>query len=434
MVYLRASKMVLSFKPVSPGRFEEAFVENVVPGRGDVGCPVMNFEFAPVRPAGYYHEQAKTLRDRSSKYFNTLAQGFWMVTEYDPCRELLQREDLFCSESFVASDPNPDYRLLPTHTDGEEHRKYRQIMAPWFSPNAIARLEPKMRNIARTIIEDLVDTGGDDVISRFCMRYPTQVFTALVGLTDEDAEITQPLVEDFFLGYSGEISQEQTTDSVNKLFAHYDGIIEDRKANPRDPSEDYFTALTQAKLDDRLLTHAEMQQMTFLLNIAGLDTARAHLGYLLLHLAQNPEDRQRILDEPTIIRNACEESLRYHAIIWILARKARKDMDFHGLPVRKGDMVAGILAAANRDPKKYDRPDEFVIDRRPPAHLEFAAGQHRCLGIHLARAELRVGIEEWHRLIPHYELAADASTLRERGSQLSLLSLPLKWSTNAVSI
>lgn len=402
-------------------------MSHVVEGRGDVRCPVMEFEFAPVRPAGYYHEQAKVLRDGGPKYFNTLAQGFWMVTEYDACRELLQNQELFCSESFVPTDPDPDYRLLPTHADGEEHHKYRRIMAPWFSPGAIQRLEPEMRAIARRLLDELVETGGDDVISRFCMRYPTEVFVLLVGLEKEDADVTQPLVETFFDGYGGTIPEEQMLDAVGKLFAHYDGIIADRKANPRDPTKDYFTALTQAKFGDRLLTLEEMQQMTFLLNIAGLDTARAHLGYLLMHLAENPADRKRIVEEPEIISNACEESLRFHAIIWILARKARKDMEFHGLPVKKGDMVAGVLAAANRDPEKYDRPDEFIIDRPTPRHLEFAAGLHRCLGIHLARTELRIGIEEWHKVIPDYELAADPSTLRERGSQLSLLSLPLRW-------
>lgn len=405
--------------------------EGRVEHRGDVRCPIMEFDYAPVRPAGYYHEQTKVLRDGGPKYFNTLAQGFWMFTNYDACRDILQRSDLFNSESFVPVDPNPSYKLLPTHSDGDDHHQYRRQMAPWFSPRTIRDLEPEIRRIARELIEDFIGDGHADVISEFAMRFPTEVFLTLIGLPRQDADIIQPLVEDFFLGYAGEIPEEQMLSSLAKLFEYYDEILDDRISSPRDPETDYFTSMSQATFGDRPLTREEMHAMCFLLSIGGLDTTRAHLGYLFKHMAENPDDRNRLNNDMTLSTSAVEESLRYHAIIFILARKANHDFEFYGLPVKKGDMVAGILSAANRDPEKYDRPDEFIIDRPEFRHLGFAAGIHRCLGIHLARAELRIAMEEWHRLIPDYEIAVDPSTLEERGSQLSLLSLPLRWDTTA---
>lgn len=403
-------------------------MEHLVEGRGDVRCPVMEFDYAPVKPAGYYHEQAKVLRDQGPTFFNQLAQGFWMVTEYDACRDLLQSK-AFNSESFVPVDPDPAYKMLPTHADGKAHQQYRRIMSPWFSPGTIQRVEPEIRQIAAKLIERFAGDGHCDLIPEFAMRFPTEVFLTLIGLPVEDADIIQPLVEDFFRGYTGEISEEAMMASLGELFAYYDRVIADRQANPRDPERDYFTRMVQAEFDGRPLNQEEMHAMCMLLSLGGLDTTRAHLGYLFKHLAEHPEDRRRLNDDLSLSKSCVEESFRFHAIIWILARKANEDMDFHGLPVKKGDMVSGVLTAANRDPKKYDRPDEFIIDRPEFRHLGFAAGIHRCLGIHLARAELRIGLEEWQKHIPDYELAVDAAELEERGSQLSLLSLPLRWET-----
>jgi len=115
-----------------------------------------------------------------------------------------------------------------------------------------------------------------------------------------------------------------------------------------------------------------------------------------------------------------------HAITIADARKATRDVDFHGCPVKQGDMVMGLVSAANTDPRHYERAEEFLLDRTGAHHFGFAAGPHRCLGAHLARREMLVAVEEWHRRIPDYRIAGD-EPLRERGGQLALLSLPLEW-------
>ena len=163
-----------------------------------------------------------------------------------------------------------------------------------------------------------------------------------------------------------------------------------------------------------------------MLVLAGLDTTRGQLGYLMQHLAEHPEDRRRLIDDPSLVASAVEESLRVQSIIFADSRKATRDVDFHGCPVKKGDMVMGLVATANRDPRRYDRADEFIIDRKGATHFGFAAGPHRCLGAHLARKEMQVAVEEWLKVIPDFRIATEEQ-LVERGGQLTLLSLPLAW-------
>ena len=164
--------------------------------------------------------------------------------------------------------------------------------------------------------------------------------------------------------------------------------------------------------------------MCGLLVIAGLDTTRAQLGWLLYHFAAHPEDRRRVIEDPELVYTAVEEVLRYYSIIYGDGRKVREDVGVMGCPLKRGDMVYGMTSAANRN-QKYEDADTFVLDRKPTPNLAFAAGVHRCLGSHLARSELQVALQEWLRLIPDYELAR--ADLIERGAQLSLRSLPLRW-------
>ena len=133
-----------------------------------------------------------------------------------------------------------------------------------------------------------------------------------------------------------------------------------------------------------------------------------------------------LVDQPELIPDAVEEFVRLYGLLIQDGRYVAEDIDFHGCPMRKGDIVWLGLAAADRDPRKFEDPDEFRLDREFTKHLAFAAGGHRCLGAHLARSELIVALEEWLRRIPDFRLAEDGE-LQERGGQLMLLRVPLEW-------
>jgi cytochrome P450 len=152
------------------------------------------------------------------------------------------------------------------------------------------------------------------------------------------------------------------------------------------------------------------------------------LAYSTWHLATHADDRRRIVEEPSLIPSAIEEFLRYYAIV-TPGRKVMEDVDFHGCPMRAGDMVYLPLAASTRDPDEFDHPERVLIDRRDNNHLAFGAGPHRCLGSHLARRELRIALEEWHRRIPEYQLVQGAEVPEYIGMQIGMQSLPIAWGT-----
>ena len=150
---------------------------------------------------------------------------------------------------------------------------------------------------------------------------------------------------------------------------------------------------------------------------------------MFFHLAGNPDHRRRIIDEPAVVPGAVEEYLRAFSIV-MDGRKLAQDTVFHGCPMKKGDMVMLSIPSASRDPLEFPNPEEIDFDRKVNRHVAFAAGPHRCLGAHLARLELGVALEEWHRLIPNYS-AIGTDDLRETGPQLGLDSLQLRWEVSS---
>jgi cytochrome P450 len=414
-----------------------AVSEDILARARAAGCPVTHFEIAPPRPAGFYHGKAVEFRDGGPIWMNTLAQGFWLLTSYELVRDMYRNPAVFTSDSITPHEPNQAFKLIPTNINPPDHRKYRSFLNPWFTPRAVAAREDDIRETARRIVAELAGGDGQDVVQAFCLVLPTEVFLKVVGLPVEDAPQFVEWVEDFFRGFSGEEGMERGDGQQPKMaaataaiIAYIDEVVADRRANPRDPEVDFFSDMVRQTIDDRPISDEELQSLGLLLVIAGLDTTRAHLGWLLYHLATHPEDRRRMATDEAIIPTAVEESLRYYSMIFGNGRKVGQDVEWHGVTLREGDMVFGLNTAANRDPKVFEDPDTFKIDRVIKHHVGFADGPHKCLGLHLARAEMRVAMEEWHKLIPEYELV-EGVALSERGVELSLHSLPLTWTPRA---
>jgi cytochrome P450 len=279
------------------------------------------------------------------------------------------------------------------------------------------------------MVEDVAPSGACDFATEFGLRYPTEVFLAMIGVDAADADRFVVWIEDFFAGFGGDsaglAAMGAALDSIREYWV--DALAQRRgEAEPR--PGDLASHLLHSTIDGRPLNDAELLDMLTVLVLAGLDTTRASLGYLFRHLALHPEHRRRLIAEPELIPSAVEEALRLYTIIFGDGRKVTRDIEFHGVSLRRGDMVYGLVSGANRDPRQYDRPREFVIDRERNNHLTFASGPHKCLGLHLARREMQVAVEEWLRLIPDFTIAADGPlTERGGGAMMTLLSLPLAW-------
>jgi cytochrome P450 len=397
--------------------------------RPAMGCPVINADYSEHRDACSYFRLADSMREESPVFFNEFAQGYWVFTRHEAVQDIYKRQDLFSSESITAWEPNPEYRFIPTQVDAPDHVKYRRIVNPWFSPRRMEEAEGLVRDIARKYVSDVAPTGGCDFVSTFAMEYPTEVFLAVIGADQAMTEQFVSWVEDFFKGFGGDPDGvEPMYNALEAIRGYWAQVLADRRADPAPREGDLVSHLLQATFEDRPLTDDEMLDMLEVLVLAGLDTTRGSLGYIWRHLADRPDHRRRLIDEPELVPSFVEEALRYYPIIFGNARKVLHDTDFHGVSLKQGDMVYGLVGGANRDPRHYERAGEFVIDRKKNNHFGFASGPHRCLGMHLARRELQVAVEEWLKVIPDFHVATD-ETLIERGgaSMLTLLTLPLAW-------
>jgi cytochrome P450 len=396
----------------------------------EVRCPVFHQDFSEEKPLGSYWALADRLREQGPLYFNSFAQGYWIFTRHDAVKDIYKNPEIFSSESITPWDPEPIYRFVPTQIDPPKHIKYRRILNPWFSPRQMDAAEPMIRGICRRLVEETAPLGRSNFVQEFALRYPTEAFLGVIGIDLAHADRFLFLVEDFFRGFGGDVEGQQgMADALRSIRQYWVDALAERRNDPSPREGDLASYLLNATYDDeRPLTDEERLDMLTVLVLAGLDTTRAQLGYMFRHLAMHPEDRRRLLDEPELIPSAVEEVLRFYTMIFGDGRKVTRDLEFHGAQLRKGDMVYGLVSAANRDPRVYERANEYVIDRKKNHHFGFASGPHRCLGLHLARREMQVAVEEWLRAIPDFWLAT-GSVIMERGggAMTAPLDLPLEW-------
>ena len=389
----------------------------------------MHGDFSRIRQAGSHWQWADQLREDSPLYFNTYAQGYWVFTRHDAVRDMYKNPQIFSSESITPWEPEPIYRFVPTQIDEPDHITYRRIVNAWFSPRAVDRAQPEIRGICRALVQKVAPAGGCDFVADFALRYPTAMFLRFIGLDTADTDQFVAWVEDFFGGFSGDpAGLEPMARALDGIRQYWITVLDQRRGEPAPRDGDLASHLMHARFSGRPLTDAEILDMLTVLVLAGLDTTRGQLGYLFRHLATHPDDRTALIADPRLIPSAVEESLRLYTIIFGDGRKVTRDVEFHGARLKKGNMVYGLVSGANRDPRAYERAGEFILDRKHNHHFGFAGGPHRCLGAHLARREMQIGVEEWLRLIPDFRVATDEElTERGGGSMMTLTKLPLAW-------
>ncbi|PPJ16295.1 cytochrome P450 [Nocardia nova] len=389
-------------------------------------CPVHNFNFTDYKPAGTWFETYDRLREESPIYRNEFGPGFWTAVSYEGILEVLQHPDKFSNSVVTPLDPDPQIKWIPEMLDGTEHAQWRRQLAPLFAPKAVERLEEKVRHRAVELIEELLakNTGNCDLMLDFAQRYPTTIFLELMGLPVEEL--------DQFMEWEHAILHNTVADldernriagaAMMAVMGRFSEIIAERRETPRD---DIVSKALEFRIDDEPVSDSDLLSFCLLMFMAGLDTVSVTLGWSFYHLATHPGDRAAIVADPDLIPGAVEEFLRAYAIV-VPARKVVTDTVVQGCPVKAGDMIGFPLSAATRDPAAFHEPTKIDIHRTGNNHIAFGAGPHRCLGSHLARRELRIALEEWHKRVPDYRIAP-AAELVETGSQIGLTSLPLEW-------
>lgn len=347
----------------------------------------------------------------------------WYLLRYEDIRAALQDYELFSSRSIQYLGDSPQ-RMLPEELDPPEHSKYRRLLNTPLAPNAIRARTEQIRLFCVSLIEDIAPRGECDFLTDFAQRFPTTIFMDLMGLpADKTAEFIARAQTVLHLTGDQDPDFRRRAAAAIDIIADIGAAVASRRAEPRD---DLISGLVSSTVDDRLLTDDELYQLGFLLYLAGLDTVANVLTYSFRYLAANPGLRRLLRSEPDRVPDAVEEFLRYFSIASTV-RVVTRDTEFAGCQMKAGDRVVLPTASAGRDANQYPDPDEFRLDRFPNPHLAFGAGPHRCAGAHLARLELRIALEEWHRKIPDYELVADRPVTEYVGAVAGLTALPLRW-------
>ncbi|HET9078439.1 MAG TPA: cytochrome P450 [Acidimicrobiales bacterium] len=371
-------------------------------------------------PPGTLYEALDQLRSSYRWFKNDVAQGYWVLTRFADIREAFQTPELFSNRSIIAVDPDPGFRFLPSFTDPPIHMKYRAPLARWFSPHSIEKYKAGMRANCRTIIDRFADDGAVEFCSAFADQLPAHTLTEIVDLPRSDA----PFFIDCANRIRGHVNAHDALNAMNEIKAYFVDVLAKRRAQPKDPDTDFLTYMLDAEVDGRPFDEEELLDTLMTLAFGSLDTTKTAMTWSTWHLATHPADRKWVASEPSIIPSAIEECLRAYPVV-SMARKVTEDVEFHGCPMKKDDMVLLTIQAATRDPDVFEDPGAVKLDRSPNRHIAFGASEHRCLGSHLARAELQIAMEEWHRRIPDYRVAEGVEIVA-RGSHID--ELPLTWS------
>jgi cytochrome P450 len=345
------------------------------------------------------------------------------VSSYDDALWALKHPEVFSSAA-EAIDIGQTSDLIPLQIDPPLHTKYRRFLAEWFNTKAIAPLEPEVRKLVNELLDGIVDRGECDFHLDFATPLPSTVFLALMGLPQEDLgnllrwrdDIIRPAADP-------DEHQAIRARTGAEITAYFDGQIDELRAQPR---SGFWSDLVHADFDGRPLTRDELLGMAFLLFIAGLDTVTATLDCFVEYLALHPERRRELVARPEMTQDAVEEMLRVMTPVQLVPRILAQDVTLSGVDLKAGDHATIVLGAANLDPAFYENPDELDWDRERSINLAFGGGPHLCLGINLARLELRVALEEWHRRIPEYSIVEGAVITHSPGIRQTD-TLPLVW-------
>ena len=271
---------------------------------------------------------------------------------------------------------------------GTEHRQHRNLVSAAFKSKSLARWEPEIvRPIVNALIDEFVETGATDLIKNFTFEFPTRVIATLLGLPSEDLPAFRKWAVDL-ISYT--VKYREAFESSAALKDYFLVQMDARKSHP---TEDVIGDLVTAEIDGEKLTDEAIYSFLRLLLPAGLETTYRSSGNLLHLLLTHPDQFAAVQDNHELIGPAIEEGLRFETPLTTVQRFTSEDTELEGVEIPAKSVVDVCMGSANRDEKRWERAEQFDVFRKRIPHITFAAGEHTCLGLHLARLETRVAVE-----------------------------------------
>jgi cholest-4-en-3-one 26-monooxygenase len=310
----------------------------------------------------------------------------------------------------------PQEDLAQTQTimlnmDPPQHSKYRKLVSQGFTPRMTNALEPRIPKATIEILDQVAQRGSCDFVREISAELPLIVIAELIGIPIEDRH----KVFDWsnrLIGYDDPEFQNTEEDgkmAAMEIWLYANQLAELRK---KDPKDDLVSVLMTGEVDGEKLTEMEFDSFFLLLAVAGNETTRNLISGGMLALIEHPEQRQKLLADPSLLNSAVEEMLRWVSPVSQFRRTATRDTEIRGHKIKEGDKVVVYYQSANRDEDVFVDPYKFDVARSPNNHIAFGIGEHFCLGANLARLEIRVMFEEILRRMPDMELAGPVRRLR----------------------
>ena len=345
------------------------------------------------------------------------ADGIWTVSGYAELQELHRREDSAFSAFPVLLQHFGNTRpMIPMESDPPLHRQYKQIIAPLLSRSVQADKEPAYRAIARGLIDRFLHRGRCEVFGELCNPMTAHALMDALGVPGPDRERLADLAVALVRG------RAEGGNQADAIYAYFTDLA---AAKRREPADDLVTALTTATVDGRPLTEEEILDYCVILLPAGFETTASSMSFVLLLLAEHPDLQDELRRAPERIPDALEELMRLATPTRSHTRTVLADTEIGGRLLRAGERVYLNWAGANHDPRTFDRPGELDVDRRPNRHMAYGFGPHLCVGMHMARAELKVAVEEILAAMDDIAVEDPAAVVEEIGTTWALTHLPL---------
>jgi cytochrome P450 len=385
--------------------------------------------------AGMPHDAFRELRRRAPVAWHPYKDGgFYAVTGYDEIHAISRDSATWSSQAAgVFFDvPTPDeafqLELLMLTMDPPRHTKLRALVSKGFTPRQVARLNEHVADMARQIVDAVIDRGTCDFVDDIAGALPSFVIAELLGIPLADGRRLYRLTE---IMNSGEVGHADghtaVVEAQVQMFAYGTELAARKRAEPGD---DIATSLLNAEIHGERVTDLEFNMFFLLLLNAGGDTTRNLVAAGILALLDRPDEQARLLADPSLLPTAIEELLRYTSPVTVFARTATTDTVLRGTPIKAGERVAMFYPSANRDETWFADPDRLDIGRAPNPHLAFGGGgTHFCLGANLARVEASAIIPEVLLRMKDLELAGPVERVRSNLMN-GIHSMPVRFKTS----
>jgi cytochrome P450 len=375
-----------------------------------------------------FHEAWKKLQgpDIPALIWTPRTGGHWIATRGDVINEIYSNPDRFSSQViFLPKEAGENYTMVPTRMDPPEHTPYRKVLDKGLNLGQMRRVEDQVRQIAVDLIEGFLAKGGCSFEKEYARIFPVQVFMALCDLPIEDVPLLAAYAEQMTRP-EGNTPAEMALSlgAANQGFLDYVRPI--IAARTGKEGSDLITVMVNSTVDGEPMSDEKTEGLIALLLLGGLDTVVNLLCFMMIYFARHPDKVKELCEDPVKLKRSAEEVFRRFPVISD-ARMVARDIDYQGVQLKQGDMILlpttlhGLEEASN--PQAWD----FQPSRKGTSHSTFGAGVHRCAGMHLARLEVIVTLQEWFARIPNFRLKDDKAPVYRAGIIAAVDNVPLIW-------